>query len=84
MTRSNFKVQCLKIFVAMTTSLPSCFLIQFLGQLLKILVNFTLLKYFKSQRHYGLLITKELIFGFHILEFFSLCGFLNHSKQPSA
>ena len=32
------------------------------------LVNFTLLKYVKSQRNYGFLITKELIFGFQILD----------------
>ena len=48
--------------------LPSCFSIQFLEQLLKFLVNFTLLKYVKSQRNYGFLITKELIFGFQILD----------------
>ena len=41
---------------------------QFLEQLLKFLVNFTLLKYVKSQRSYGFLITKELIFGFKILD----------------
>ena len=52
----------------MARSLPSCFSIQFLEQLLKFLVNFTLLKYVKSQRSYGLLITKELIFGFQILD----------------
>ena len=48
--------------------LPSCFPIQFLEQLLKFLVNFTLLKYVKSYRSYGFLITKELIFGFQILD----------------
>ena len=52
----------------MATNLPSCFSIQFLEQLLKFLVNFTLLKYAKSQRNYGFLITKELIFGFQILD----------------
>ena len=52
----------------MATNLPSCFLIQFLEQLLKFLVNFTLLNYVKSQRRYGFLITKELIFGFQILD----------------
>ena len=52
----------------MAINLPSCFLIQFLEQLLKFLVNFTLLKYVKSQRSYGFLITKELIFGFQILD----------------
>ena len=41
---------------------------QFLEQLLKFLINFTLLKYVKSQRSYGFLITKELIFGFQILD----------------
>ena len=48
----------------MATNLPSCFSIEFLEQLLKFLVNFTLLQYVKSQRSYGFLITKELIFGF--------------------
>ena len=52
----------------MATNLPSCFSVQFLEQLLKFQVNFTLLKYFKSQRSYGFLITKELIFGFQILD----------------
>ena len=44
------------------------FLFSFLEQLLKFLVNFTLLKYVKSQRNYGFLIIKELIFGFQILD----------------
>ena len=52
----------------MATNLPSCFSIQFLAQLLKFLANFTLLKYVKSQRSYGFLITKELILGFRILD----------------
>ena len=52
----------------MATNLPSCFSIQFLEQLLEFLVNFILLKYVKSQRSYGFLITKELIFGFQILD----------------
>ena len=52
----------------MATNLPSCFSIEFLEHLLKFLGNFTLLKYVKSQRSYGFLITKELIFGFQILD----------------
>ena len=52
----------------MATNLSSCFSIQFLEQLLKFLVNFTFLKYVKSQRNYGFLITKGLIFGFQILD----------------
>ena len=52
----------------MATNLPSCFSIEFLEQLLKFLVNFTLLKYVKSQRNYGFLITKEQNFGFQILD----------------
>ena len=52
----------------MATNLPSCFSIEFLEQLLKFQVNFTLLKYVKSQRSYGYLITKELMFGFQILD----------------
>ena len=54
------------LFVTMATNLSSCFFIQFLEQLLKFLVNFTLLKYVTSQRSYDFLITKELIFGFQI------------------
>ena len=62
----------------MATNLPSRFSIQFLEQLLKFLVNFTLLKYVKSQRSYGVLITKGLIFGFQILDLkdHSLLGLL--------
>ena len=52
----------------MATNLPSCFSIQFLEQLLKFLVNFTLLKYVQSQRSYGLFIPKKLIFNFQILD----------------
>ena len=52
----------------MATNLSSCLFIQFLEQLLKFLVNFTLLKYVKSQRSYGFSITKELMFGFQILD----------------
>ena len=52
----------------MVTNLPSCYFIHVLEQLLKFLVNFTLLKYVKSQRSYGFLITKEPIFGFQILD----------------
>ena len=52
----------------MATNLPSWFSIEVLELLLKFLVNFTLLKYVKSQRSYGFLITKELIFGFQILD----------------
>ena len=52
----------------MATNLPSCFPIQVLEQRLKFLVNFTLLKYVKSQRSYGFLITKKLIFGFQMLD----------------
>ena len=52
----------------MATNLSSCFSTEFLEQLLKFLVNFTLLKYVKSYRSYGFLITKELIFGFQILD----------------
>ena len=62
----EFKVQCLKVFCYHGNK--SCFCIQFLEQLLKFLVNFTLLKYVKFQRNYGFLITKELIFGFQILD----------------
>ena len=51
----------------MATNLPFCFFIQVLEQLLNFLVNFTFLKYVKSQRSYGFLITKKLIFGFQIL-----------------
>ena len=65
---SNLRFNVCRSFVTTATNLPSCFFIQFLNQLLKFLVNFTLLKYVKSQRSYGFLITKKLIFGFQILD----------------
>ena len=68
MTWSNLRFNVWRSFVTMATNLPSCFSIRFLEQLLKFLVNFTLLKYVKSQRSYGFLITKELVFGFQILD----------------
>ena len=68
MTLSNLRFNVSRSFVTMETNLPSCFYIEFLEQLLKFIVNFTLLKYVKSQRGYGFLITKELIFGFQILD----------------
>ena len=68
MTWSNLRCNVRRSFVTMATNLPSCFFIQFLEQLLKFLVNFTLLKYVESQRSCGFLNTKELIFGFQILD----------------
>ena len=66
----------------METNLSSCLLIQFLEQLLKFLVNFTLLKYVKSERSYGFLITKKLIFGFQILDLKDhFSASLNHIRQ---
>ena len=77
MTWSNLRFNVSRSFVTMATNLPSCFFIQFLEQLLKFLVNFTLLKYVESQRSYGFLVTKELIFGFQILDKRSLLSLLN-------
>ena len=70
MTWSNlmFNVFCSRSFVTTARNPLSCFSIQFLEQLLKFLINFTLLKYVMSQRNYGFLITKELKFGFQILD----------------
>ena len=68
MAWSNLSFNVWRSFVTMATNLPSCFSIQFLEEFLKFLVNFTLLKYVKSQRNYSFLITKELIFGFQILD----------------
>ena len=68
MNWSKLRFNVWRSFVTMATNLPYCFSIQFLEQLLKFLVNFTLLKYVKSQRSYGFLVTKELIFGFQILD----------------
>ena len=65
---SASKVQCLKVFCYHGNKFTILLFIQFLEQLLKYLVNFTLLKYVKSQRSYGFLITEELIFGFQILD----------------
>ena len=64
----EFKVPCLKVFYYHGKKFTILLSTEFLEQLLKFLVNFTLLKYVKSQRSYGLLITKELIFGFQILD----------------
>ena len=64
----EFKVQCFKVFCYHGNQSTILLFIQFLEQLLKFLVNFTLLKYAKSQRSYGFLITKELIFGFQIFD----------------
>ena len=47
-----------------------------LEQVRKFLVNFILLKYVKSQRSYDFLFTKELIFGFQILD-------LKDTSQPN-
>ena len=68
MTWSNLRFNVWRSFVTMAINLPSCFSVEFLEHLLKFLANFTLLKYVKSQRSYGFLITKELIFGFEILD----------------
>ena len=88
MTWSNLRFNVCRSFVTMARNLPSCFSIQFLEQLLKFLVNFTLLKYVKSQRSYGFLITKELIFGVQILDLndlgsikLSYVQFLSESKS---
>ena len=59
----EFKVQCLNVFCYHGNKCTILLFTQFLEQLLKFLVNFTLLKYVKSQGSYGFLITKELIFG---------------------
>ena len=66
----------------MATNLPSCFTIQFLEQLLKFLISFALLKYVKSQRSYGFLITEELNFGFQILDLKDH-GFVDCSMERS-
>ena len=48
----------------MATNPLSCFFIQLLEQLLKFVVNFTLLKYVKSQRSYGFFNHKRADFWF--------------------
>ena len=67
MTWSNLRFNVWRSFVTMATNLQSCFSIEFVELLLKFLANFTLLKYVTFQRSYRFLITKELIFGFQIL-----------------
>ena len=52
-------------------------------QLLKFLVNFTLLECVKSQRSDGFLITKKLIFGFQILDL-KVPALLNLLKRISS
>ena len=64
----EFKVQCLKVFCYRGNKSTILLFYSILEQLMKSLVNFTLLKYVKSQGSYGFLITKELIFGFQILD----------------
>ena len=77
MTGLNLRFSVLKSFVAMTTNSPYCFSIQFLAQLLKFLFNFILLTSVKSQRSYGFLITKELIFWLpNFGSFFNFAVFL--------
>ena len=61
--KNGFKVQCLNVFCYHDNKSTILLFIQFLEELLKFLANFPLLKYAKSQRSYGFLITKELIFG---------------------
>ena len=68
MTWSNLRFNVWRSFATMVTNLPSCLFIQYLEKLLKFVVNLTLSKYVKSQRSYGFLITKELLFGFQILD----------------
>ena len=63
MTWSKLRFNVCTSFVTMATNLPFWSFIQFLEQLLKFLLNFTLLKYVRSQRSYGFLIIEELIFG---------------------
>ena len=59
--------------------------IQFLERLLKFPTNFTLLKYVKSQRSCGFLITKKLIFGFQILDLKAhFSASLNADKTPNS
>ena len=64
----QFKVQCLKVFCYHGNKSTILLFYSILEQLMQFLVNFTLLKYVKSQRSYGFLIAKELIFGFQILD----------------
>ena len=68
MTWLNLKAQCLKIFCYHGNKSTILLFYSILEQLLKFSVNFTLLKYVKSQRRFGFLITKELIFGCQILD----------------
>ena len=64
----EFKVQYLKVFCYQGNKSTILLFHSSLEQLLKFLVNFTLFKYVKSQRSYGFSFTKELIFGFQILD----------------
>ena len=88
MTWWNLKFSVCRSFVTTSKNQPYCFFIQFLEQLLKFLVNFILLKHVKSQRSYGFLITKELIFGFQILDlkghFSASLIIINHSTNSKA
>ena len=76
----EFKVQCLKVFCYHSNNSTILLFIHFLEQLLKFLVNFTLLKYVKSQRSYNFLITKRAEFWLPNFGFKrSLLSLLKHS-----
>ena len=61
----EFKVQCLKVYYYHGNKYT---ILLFYSIFRRVSRNFTLLKYVKSQRSYGFLITKELIFGFQSLD----------------
>ena len=64
----EFKVQCLKVFCYHGNKSTILLFNSISRTTSEVPVSFTLLKYVKSQRSYGFLITKELIFGFQILD----------------
>ena len=70
MTWSNLRFNVWMSFISMGINLLSCLLIQFLEKLLTFPLNFTLLKYVKSQRGYSFFITKELTLWFPNFGFF--------------
>ena len=71
MTWSSLRFNVLRSFVAMAKILRSCFLIQFLEELLKFLLNFTLLKLSSVSEKLRLFNHKRAdFFGFQIFGFF--------------
>ena len=81
MTWSSLRFNVWRSSAAMATNLPSCLLIQFLEQLLKFLLNFTLLKYVKYQSSKLWLFNHKRSDCLASTFFFSLFSLLKRAKD---